>query len=117
VTLLDARAGERYRGEIEPIDPIPGHIPTATSAPTMDNVDGSGYFLDQPALIARFAGLVADERPTVNYCGSGTNACHNALAMRLAGLPDPILYVGSYSDWSRTGMPVATGAEPPVNSQ
>jgi len=117
LTLLDARATERYRGEIEPIDPVPGHIPTASSAPTMDNVDGSGYFLDQPALIARFAGLVADERPTVNYCGSGTNACHNALAMRLAGLPDPILYVGSYSDWSRSGMPVATGAEPPANSQ
>jgi thiosulfate/3-mercaptopyruvate sulfurtransferase len=105
VALLDARARERYRGEIEPIDPVPGHIPTAISAPTMDNVDGSGYFLDQPALIARFAGLVADDRPTVNYCGSGTNACHNALAMRLAGLPDPILYVGSYSDWSRSGMP------------
>jgi thiosulfate/3-mercaptopyruvate sulfurtransferase len=104
VTLLDARARERYRGEVEPIDPIPGHIPTAISAPTMDNVDGAGYFLDQPALIARFAGLVADDRPTVNYCGSGTNACHNALAMRLAGLPDPILYVGSYSDWSRSGM-------------
>jgi thiosulfate/3-mercaptopyruvate sulfurtransferase len=71
----------------------------------MDNVDASGRFIDQPALKARFAGLVADDRPTVNYCGSGTNACHNALAMRLAGLPDPILYVGSYSDWSRSGMP------------
>jgi thiosulfate/3-mercaptopyruvate sulfurtransferase len=105
VTLLDARARERYRGEVEPIDPIPGHIPTAISAPAMDNIDGTGYFLDQPALIARFADLVADGRPTVNYCGSGTNACHNALAMRLAGLPDPILYVGSYSDWSRSDMP------------
>ncbi len=104
VTLLDARAGERFRGEVEPVDPIPGHIPTAISAPTMDNVDRAGYFLDQPALSARLAGLV-DDRPTVNYCGSGTNACHNALAMRLAGLPDPILYVGSYSDWSRSGMP------------
>jgi thiosulfate/3-mercaptopyruvate sulfurtransferase len=112
VTLLDARARERYRGEVEPIDPIPGHIPTAISAPTMDNVDGAGYFLDQPALIARFADLM-DDRPTVNYCGSGTNACHNALAMRLAGLPDPILYVGSYSDWSRSGMPV----EPTRNGQ
>jgi thiosulfate/3-mercaptopyruvate sulfurtransferase len=105
VTLLDSRAGERYRGEVEPIDPIPGHIPSAISAPTTDNVDGSGYFLDQPALIARFAGLVTDDRPTVMYCGSGTNACHNVLAMRLAGLPDPVLYVGSYSDWSRSGMP------------
>jgi thiosulfate/3-mercaptopyruvate sulfurtransferase len=105
VTLLDARAGERYRGEVEPIDPVPGHIPTAISAPTMDNVDDAGYFLDQRALIARFTGLVTDSRPTVNYCGSGTNACHNALAMRLAGLPDSILYVGSYSDWSRSGMP------------
>jgi thiosulfate/3-mercaptopyruvate sulfurtransferase len=109
LNLLDSRAGERYRGEVEPIDPIPGHIPTAISAPTMDNVDGSGRFLDQPALIARFASLGAgratDDKPTVVYCGSGTNACHNVLAMRLAGLPDPILYVGSYSDWSRSGMP------------
>jgi thiosulfate/3-mercaptopyruvate sulfurtransferase len=105
VTLLDSRAGERYRGEVEPIDPIAGHIPTAISAPTMANVDGSGYFLDQPALIARFAGLLVDDQPTVTYCGSGTNACHNALAMRVAGLSDPILYVGSYSDWSRSGMP------------
>ena len=111
ITLLDSRAGERYRGEVEPVDPIPGHIPTALSAPTTDNVDGSGHFLDQPALIARFAGLVADEKQTVMYCGSGTNACHNVLAMRLAGLPDPILYVGSYSDWSRSGMPIATGEE------
>ena len=105
VTLLDSRAIERYRGEVEPIDPIPGHIPTAISAPTMDNVDGSGHFLDQPELSARFAGLTTDDKPTVTYCGSGTNACHNVLAMRLAGLPDPILYVGSYSDWSRSAMP------------
>ena len=105
VTLLDSRAGDRYRGEVEPIDPVPGHIPTAISAPTMDNVDGSGYFLDQPALIARFAGLTTDDKPNVVYCGSGTTACHNVLAMRLAGLSDPILYVGSYSDWSRSGMP------------
>jgi thiosulfate/3-mercaptopyruvate sulfurtransferase len=49
--------------------------------------------------------LTDDAKPTVMYCGSGTNACHNVLAMRLAGLPDPILYVGSYSDWSRSGMP------------
>ena len=112
VNLLDARSGERYRGEVEPIDPIPGHIPTAISAPTLNNLDGSGRFLDQPALIARFAGLLAEDRPSVSYCGSGTNACHSALAMRLAGLPDPIVYVGSYSDWSRSGMPIATGSEP-----
>ncbi|HUP83243.1 MAG TPA: sulfurtransferase [Candidatus Limnocylindria bacterium] len=105
LTLLDSRAGERYRGEVEPVDPVAGHIPTAISAPTMANVDGEGRFLDQPALIARFAGLLNDGRPTVMYCGSGTNACHNVLAMRLAGLPDPTLYVGSYSDWSRSGMP------------
>ena len=77
----------------------------------MDNVDGSGHFLDHPALIARFAGLTTDDKPTVTYCGSGTNACHNVLAMRLAGLPDPILYVGSYSDWSRSGMPTRAGQQ------
>jgi len=112
VDLLDARAPERYRGEIEPIDPIAGHIPTAVSAPTMANLDASGRFLAPDALRGRYAQLLQGDRPAVTACGSGTTACHNSLAMRLAGLPDPILYVGSYSDWSRSGMPVVTGADP-----
>jgi Rhodanese-related sulfurtransferase len=120
VVLLDARAGPRYRGEIEPIDPVPGHIPTARNAPTGGNLGVDGRFLSAVELEARFVALgAAGERgaagaaaDVVNSCGSGVSACHNALAMRIAGLPDPILYPGSWSDWSTAGYPVATGAEP-----
>lgn len=120
VVLLDARGGPRYRGEIEPIDPIAGHIPTALNAPTDGNLGADGRFLAARDLEARFralgAGVVgagAGSGPeVVTYCGSGVSACHNALAMRLAGLPDAILYPGSWSDWSTAGYPVATGPEP-----
>jgi len=112
LTLVDARAAERYRGEVEPIDPAAGHIPTAISAPTAGNLAADDRFLPPAELRKRFAALVDDGRPVVTSCGSGTTACHNALAMRQAGLPDPILYVGSFSDWSTSGMPVATGDEP-----
>ncbi len=113
LTLLDARAPERYRGEIEPIDPVAGHIPTAVSAPTASFLRPDGRFLAPDALAARFAALgAAGARPVVVACGSGVNACQLALAMRSAGLPDPLLYPGSYSDWSRSGMPVATGDAP-----
>ena len=114
VTLLDARAPERYRGEIEPVDPVAGHIPGALSAPTTANLDESGHFLPRDDLRARYDALGPVGRPVVTSCGSGVTACHNALAMRLAGLPDPILYAGSYSDWTRSGLPVATGPEPGV---
>jgi len=115
VVLLDARAGPRYRGEIEPIDPVAGHIPTARSAPTDGNLGPDGRFLPPGQLAARFEslGASADQaHDVVTSCGSGVSATHNALAMRVAGLPDPILYVGSYSDWSTAGYPVATGPEP-----
>ena len=109
VALLDARAPERYRGDIEPIDPVAGHIPTALNRPLSGNLGADARFLPADQLAARFAGL-GDE--VVVSCGSGVNACHNALAMRLAGLPAPLLYPGSYSDWSRAGMPIATGDLP-----
>ena len=109
VTIVDARAPERYRGDIEPIDPVAGHIPTALSLPTGGNLDGDGRLLPAAELRTRFESL-GDE--VVVACGSGVNACHNALAMRVAGLPDPLLYPGSYSDWSRSGLPVATGDDP-----
>jgi thiosulfate/3-mercaptopyruvate sulfurtransferase len=115
VVLLDARGAARYRGELEPIDPVAGHIPTARSAPTDGNLEEpAGRFLPPAALAERFRGLGADgtEGPVVTSCGSGVSALHHALALRAAGLPDPILYVGSYSDWSRSGEPVATGPEP-----
>jgi thiosulfate/3-mercaptopyruvate sulfurtransferase len=113
VVLLDARAGPRYRGETEPVDPVAGHIPTALNAP----IDGNlvdGRFRPPDELAARFRDLGADGSagPVVTSCGSGTSALHHAIAMRLASLPDPILYVGSYSDWSRSGEPIATGPEP-----
>ncbi len=110
--LLDARAPERYRGEVEPVDPVAGHIPGAISAPTTDNL-ADGRMLGAEALAARFQGLgVGPTGPAIVYCGSGVNAAHQALAMRIAGLPDPLLYAGSYSDWTRSGLAVATGREP-----
>jgi thiosulfate/3-mercaptopyruvate sulfurtransferase len=112
VTLLDGRGAPRYRGEIEPIDPVAGHIPTARSAPTDGNLGPDGRFLTPTELATRFELLGADRTEVVTACGSGIAACQNALAMRVAGLPDAILYPGSYSDWSRSGYPVATGAEP-----
>ncbi len=119
VVLLDARGGPRYRGETEPIDPVAGHIPTARNVPVDANlVEPNGRFLAPDILADRFAELGADGSggPVVTSCGSGVSALHHALALRAAGLPDPILYVGSYSDWSRSGEPVATGplpGEPP----
>ncbi len=112
VALLDARAGERYRGEVEPVDPVPGHIPTAISVPTGGNLGDDGRFLPPDALRERFGRFAGEPGGVVTSCGSGITACHNALAMRVAGLPDPILYPGSFSDWSRAGEEVATGADP-----
>ncbi len=119
VTLLDARGAPRYRGEVEPIDPVAGHIPTAISAPFDLNLDTNGRLLGPGALRALYAelGIEASEggapdRDVITSCGSGTSATHHSLAMRVAGLPDPILYVGSYSDWSRSGEPITTGPEP-----
>jgi thiosulfate/3-mercaptopyruvate sulfurtransferase len=116
ITLLDARGAPRYRGEVEPIDPVPGHIPTAISAPFDMNLAPDGRLRPAEELRIQYADLGitgdGDEPEAVVSCGSGTSAAHHSLAMRLAGLPDPILYVGSYSDWSRSGEPVATGPEP-----
>jgi thiosulfate/3-mercaptopyruvate sulfurtransferase len=112
VVLLDARAPERYRGDVEPVDPVPGHIPTAVNAPIAANLGPDGRFLPADELARRFRSLGAIDGDVVMSCGSGVNACQNALAVRIAGLPDPLLYEGSYSDWSRAGYPIATGAEP-----
>lgn len=115
VTLLDARGAPRYRGEVEPVDPVAGHIPTALNAPIDGNLYPSGTVKSVDALRARYGelGIIAGAPgEVVISCGSGTSATHHSLAMRAAGLPDPTLYVGSYSDWSRSGEPVATGPEP-----
>jgi len=97
--LLDARAAARYRGEVEPIDPVAGHIPNAVCAPFERNLDGQNRFLPAEQLRARFAADVATQRDIVCYCGSGVTACHNILAFRRAGLPEPALYPGSFSEW------------------
>lgn len=112
-TLLDARAGERYRGEVEPVDPRAGHIPGAVSAPTAGNLDAEGRFLTPEALRERFAALGVDlERPVAAYCGSGVTASHEVLALAVAGI-DAALYPGSWSAWSNDpDRPVATGATP-----
>ncbi|MFJ5235063.1 sulfurtransferase [Kitasatospora sp. NPDC088391] len=99
--LLDARAGERYRGETEPIDPRAGHIPGAASAPTAENLTADGHFLPVPALAARFTALgVTDPARTAVYCGSGVTAAHQLLALALAGHDGIALYPGSWSEWS-----------------
>ena len=113
VTLLDARAPERYRGDVEPVDPVAGHIPTAVSAALTGNLDDALRFLPPNALRTRFEALGAStERDTVVYCGSGVNACHDALALLRAGFPEPILYPGAWSDWGSAGGAVVTGEEP-----
>jgi len=111
--LLDARAGERYRGETEPVDPVAGHIPGAVSAPTAQNVHPDGTFRPAADLAARFAALGAAEGgPQVGaYCGSGVTAAHEVLALALAGIP-AALYVGSWSEWiTDPSRPVAAVPE------
>ena len=111
--LLDARAGERYRGESEHVDPVAGHIPGAVSAPTTENVNPDGTFRSTAELARRFAALgAADGRPVAAYCGSGVTAAHEVLALTLAGIPAG-LYVGSWSNWiTDPSRPVATGPAP-----
>ncbi|KAA1423372.1 sulfurtransferase [Mumia zhuanghuii] len=110
--LLDARVAERYRGEVEPIDPVAGHVPGAVSAPTFDNVDGQGRWRSADELAARFAALgVSGGVEVAAYCGSGVTAAHEVLALRRAGVV-AALYAGSWSEWvSDPGRPVATGVE------
>ncbi|MDW4906561.1 sulfurtransferase [Streptomyces sp. ADMS] len=111
--LLDARAGERYRGEVEPIDRVGGHIPGAVSAPTNENVGADGCFLPADELAARFKALGAADTTAVGvYCGSGVSGAHEVLALAVAGIP-AALYVGSWSEWSGDPTrPVAVGPGP-----
>jgi thiosulfate/3-mercaptopyruvate sulfurtransferase len=111
--LLDARAGERYRGETEPVDAQAGHIPGARSAPAADNLTADGSFAAPEALRARYAELGAVPGVEVGvYCGSGVTAAHDVAALRIAGI-DAALYPGSWSAWSADPRrPVATGTEP-----
>lgn len=100
-TLLDARALPRFRGEVEPIDPVAGHIPGARCAPFTENLDANGRFLPAEQLRQRFSSLLGGRVPEhlVAYCGSGVTACHNLFALCLAGYPLAPLYAGSWSEW------------------
>lgn len=113
LTLLDARAEPRFRGEVEPLDPVAGHIPGARCAAFSANLGSDGRFLPAAQLHERFAALLG-ERPAselVAYCGSGVTACHNLFALCLAGYPLAPLYAGSWSEWITDAQrPVATGA-------
>jgi len=116
VVLLDARQPDRYTGEQHPVDPLGGHIPTARSAPTSDNLGPDGRFLPAEELARHYRALGAGAGDTVASCGSGVTACHDILAMSLGGLPEPILYPGSWSDWCTSALPYATGPEPGLAS-
>ncbi|WP_298251506.1 sulfurtransferase [uncultured Arthrobacter sp.] len=108
--LLDARAGERFRGEQEPVDPKAGHIPGAVSAPTMENLGRDRRFRPAAELRRRFGALGADRGRVAVYCGSGITAAHEIAALDIAGI-SASLFPGSWSQWSTTeGLPVATGA-------
>jgi thiosulfate/3-mercaptopyruvate sulfurtransferase len=111
--LLDARAEERYRGDVEPIDRVGGHIPGALSAPTTANVAADGRFLPVEELRKRFTSLGAADGVDVGvYCGSGVSGAHQVLALAVAGIP-AALYVGSWSEWSSDPRrPVAVGPDP-----
>ncbi len=111
--IVDARVGERYRGEHEPIDPKKGHIPGAVSAPWIDNLDADARFKSPDQLRRQYEALGVDEKAgAVVYCGSGVNACHDLLALEIAGVSNVRLYEGSWSDWSHHDAPVATGSDP-----
>jgi thiosulfate/3-mercaptopyruvate sulfurtransferase len=113
-TLLDARAPERYRGEVEPIDARPGHIPGAINAPFSANLNDDGFFKSPKELKAHYKALGVSTSTNITvYCGSGVTACHDILALYIAGYDDPSLYEGSWSDWARDPyLPAKLGNEP-----
>jgi thiosulfate/3-mercaptopyruvate sulfurtransferase len=112
ILLVDARAADRFAGENEKIDPVAGHIPGASNQPFAGNLDPHGRFLPASALRRRWQGLLGT-RPAsdlVSMCGSGVTACHNLLALEIAGLPGARLYPGSWSEWIRDpARPIARG--------
>jgi thiosulfate/3-mercaptopyruvate sulfurtransferase len=113
--VIDARAAERFTGEVALIDPRPGHIPGARNAPWASVLGADGRFKSPDELRAHFASLGADGEGTVAYCGSGVSACMNVLAMEHAGLTPPRLYVASWSGWSvQADRPAELGPAAPV---
>lgn len=113
-TLIDARGAERFRGDREPLDPVAGHIPGARNRPYTDNLTPEGRFKPPAQLREEYARILGagEGGEVVAYCGSGVSACHNLLALELAGFRNARLYPGSWSEWcSDPSRPVATGTE------
>jgi thiosulfate/3-mercaptopyruvate sulfurtransferase len=111
-TLIDARAVPRFRGEVEPLDPVAGHIPGALNRPFAQNLDAQGFFKSPELLKSEFQTLLAGRDPAtvVHHCGSGVSAVPNLIAMEIAGLGKTALYAGSWSEWcSDPSRPVAQG--------
>lgn len=101
VQLVDARATPRFNGEVEPIDPIAGHVPGALNRPFADNMTAAGIFKPADQLAQEWSSLVNVDKPVIHMCGSGVTACHNILAMAHAGMVNSVLYAGSWSEWIR----------------
>jgi thiosulfate/3-mercaptopyruvate sulfurtransferase len=113
ILLVDARGADRFAGENETIDPVAGHIPGARNVPFMGNLDPQGRFLGAAALRSRWQEVLGTQQPSdiVSMCGSGVTACHNLLALEIAGLAGARLYPGSWSEWIRDpARPIARGA-------
>jgi thiosulfate/3-mercaptopyruvate sulfurtransferase len=109
--VIDARSPDRFRGENETLDPVGGHIPGAKNRFFKDNLQADGRFKTAAQLRAEFGALITAPEATIMQCGSGATACHNLLAMEIAGLPNAALYPGSWSEWcAEPSRPVATGA-------
>jgi thiosulfate/3-mercaptopyruvate sulfurtransferase len=111
-TIIDARAAPRFRGEVEPIDPVAGHIPGALNRPFTMNINAQGFFKSPAQLKAEFDALLGgrDASKVIHHCGSGVSAVPNVLAMQIAGYPPSQLFAGSWSEWShRADLPVAQG--------
>jgi thiosulfate/3-mercaptopyruvate sulfurtransferase len=109
--VIDARAADRYRGENETIDPVGGHIPGAKNRFFKDNLGPDGRFKEAAQLREEFGALLDDSAAAIMQCGSGVTACHNLLALEVAGLPGAALYPGSWSEWvGDPARPVAKGA-------
>ncbi|MEO8485122.1 MAG: sulfurtransferase [Betaproteobacteria bacterium] len=112
LAIVDARAPERFRGETEPMDPVAGRIPGARNRPYASNLAADGTFKDPATLRREFEALLGDTpvEEVVHHCGSGVTACHNVLAMLMAGYPETRVYPGSWSEWcADPSRPVATG--------
>ena len=109
--VIDVREAYRYKGESEPLDKIAGHIPGAVNVPYPENLTVSGQFLPANELALKYKKIIGSRNPenVIVHCGSGVTACHTLLALEQAGIKGPKLYVGSWSEWSSSGHPVATG--------